>query len=207
MFPSGGAITLVDQPMTWSPESSVFSCGSGKRHVVGGVARREHAFDPPVAALDDVAVVDLHIGNEIRVAAGVEAHVAARSGGAGWSGAVRPVGIGRGPGQRLEPGRQGRVIVVGMGDQDVADRFAVERSDKGVEMRFVERPRVDHGHVSPADDVGACAGEGEGARVVGDHSPQQGRDLGDLAILEVDFAFERNVAAHALPSRFGRRSI
>src|SRR5665213_1343185 len=30
MSPSGGAITLVDQPMTWSPVNSVFSLASAK---------------------------------------------------------------------------------------------------------------------------------------------------------------------------------
>ena len=38
---SGGAITLVDQPITWSPENSAFSCGNAKQRwleVCPGVA-------------------------------------------------------------------------------------------------------------------------------------------------------------------------
>ena len=50
---------------------------------------------------------------------------------------------------------------MGMRDQDMGDRLAVERLEQGREMGLVERSRIDHRHIALADDVGACAGEGE----------------------------------------------
>ena len=65
----------------------------------------------PAAALDDVAVADRHVGREIRVAAGIEADIAARVRARRPPGAVRPVGIGLGAGRVFEasvPAASGR---------------------------------------------------------------------------------------------------
>jgi len=60
---------------------------------------------------------------------------------------------------------QGRVVGVGVGDQDVADSLAVEGRDQSLQVRGQHRAGVNDGNGAAPDDVGPRAGEGEGAGV------------------------------------------
>ena len=57
------------------------------------------------------------------------------------------------------------MIVVGMGDQDMGYRLAVERPIEGVDMLIQKRARVDDGDIAMANDIGPGSFEGEGAAV------------------------------------------
>ena len=83
---------------------------------------------------------------------------------------------------------QGRVISVVMGDQYVGDGLPSRRREYGVQMLGQVRAWINHGDLAAADDIGTCTQIGEGARVVGDDPPDQGRDL------ITDTVFEFNLA-------------
>ena len=69
MSPSGGAMTLVDQPITWSPLNRMLGSASAKHRWFEVWPGRVHRLEPPFAAGDLISVLDDDVGHEIPVAA------------------------------------------------------------------------------------------------------------------------------------------
>ena len=192
MSPSGGEMTLVDHPITWSPEEEDPVFAKREADVVRGVAGRVHALERPPVTLDEVAVPDLDLGDELHVASLL--HAAPPR-------AVRTVAVdGARPDPRLERPGSGRVVVVGVGDEDVAHLLARDRGGEGLHVIGERRPGVDDRDPAPADDVGAGPVQGEGARIAGDHPPHRDRtrrgDEVDPAVLELQRPPEGDLHAH-----------
>lgn len=90
------------------------------------------------------------------------------------------------------------MVAVGVGDEDVAHYTSRHRRQQGGEMRLVQRAGVDHRHLrprlGPTDDIGPRPREGEGTRIVGDHSLNQRRDLIAPPVGEIKIPNEGNHA-------------
>ena len=155
-----------------------------KAHVVRHMARREQRFERPSRPLDNIAIGQPHIRNEIMIDRGIEAKPGRR---------LRrdaAIGIGRSTGGGLELGRERRMIGMRVGDEDVAHRFAPQRIEQGGQMRIVVRSRIDHRQASLADDECRCALEGEGTGIIGQHAADQRRHGGHFAGCRVEIAVE-----------------
>ena len=118
-------MTLVDQPITWSPEKRTRSSRSAKQTWFevwpGGV----HALEGPAVARDDVAAPHLDLGDELHVSPLLRLHPVLPR-------AVRAVAVdGARPHLRLERAGGRRVVVVGVGDEDVAHLLTGDRGGKG----------------------------------------------------------------------------
>ncbi len=146
-------------------------------HVVRGVARGVHpTHRPSVTHGRDLTIADTHVGVEFEVGGLLQSDALldlARIRSVGLDAAVRTEGD-RGSTRLLaQPCGQRRVVGVAMGHQDRPDAHAFEAGGQGVAMFIEHRPRVDHGDVVVADDVGARSQVGVLRRVVGDHSPHE----------------------------------
>ncbi len=143
------------------------NAGTIKREgaVVGGVARRMESCDLPAIALKALTIAKRNVGHET--------DVGALGKGVGFAGVkrtrspMRPFGHGQRTGFSLQTARQGRVIAVGVADQDMADTPVTDRPHQRLEMRIVFRSGVQHGDgLAGADDVAVGAVKGEGRGVV-----------------------------------------
>ena len=173
-------------------EDPVFA--QGEADVVRGVARGVHALEGPAVPFYDVAVAHLDLGDELHVAALLDLHPAA-------AGSVRAIAVDCArPDHRLERPGGGRMVVVGMGDENVTHLLAVHCRSERFHMSRDVGPRIDDRDPAPADDVGAGAVQGEGARIAR-HDPPHGnrarwRDEVDPAVLELELAPERYFDGH-----------
>ena len=152
-----------------------------------------HSKDHPLP-LDEVAVSHLDLGHELHVAALLHLHSVLPR-------AVRTVAVdGARPHLRLERPGGGRVVVVGMGDEDVAHLLAGDGGGEGLYVVGKVRPRVDDRDPAAPDDVGAGPVEGEGARVARDDPPHghrpRGGDEVDSAVLELELAPKGDLHRH-----------
>ena len=132
--------------------------------VCPGVVTR---FQGPAVARHHVAVGERDVGAEIHVGAGIEA-----LGFADMERPRRPVrafGIDLGAGRRLHLRHGGGVVAMGVGDEDVGDRFAAHGVEQRRDMGVVVGTGIDDRHLAAADDVADRAFEGERARIIGDH--------------------------------------
>ena len=166
--------------------------------VVRGVAGRVHALEGPPVTLDEVAVPDLDLGDELHVAPLLHLPPAP-------SRAVRTVAVdGARPHLRLERPGGGRMVVVGVGDENVAHLLAGDRGGESLHVIGERRPRIDDRDPTPADDVGPGPVQGEGARIAGDHPPHGGRprrgDEVDPSVLELELSPEGDLHVHDLRS-------
>ena len=147
---------------------------------------------------DHVAVVELDVGRERKIARLLRLLVARRPG-------MRAVGIDLGAGRLGERGRRRHVIDMGVGDQDVRHRLAAHGAQHGVDMVLLVGAGIDDRHLAVADDVGAGALEGEGTGIVGDDAADQRRHFHRRAVVELEVLDEGN-AGHETLLRRGRAS-
>ena len=137
---------------------------------------RRQRLDGPAVAGHDFAVGERDVGAEIHVAAGVEP--------AGLADMQRPrramraFGINRGAGRCLDLGHGGRMVAMGVGDENVGHGLAAHGIEQRRDMGVVVRAGIEDRDFAAADDVADRAFEGERARIVGDHGPHAGRDFG-----------------------------
>ena len=141
--------------------------------VVRGVAGGGDGRHRPVRAGDDLAVRNLHVRFEVRLA------VLFRRTRFGVSPAED-----HGPGPRCEGAGEGGVVDMRVGDQDRRDALARDGGKDRLQMRRIIRARIDYSDFSGADDVGAGAEEGEGAGIVRHHPADQRGDLIDPTVLK-----------------------
>ena len=175
----------------------------GEAHVVGDVAGGVEALDAEPVADQHIAVAHDDVGDEVPIS---------RLGLLTSVGCVRPVrrirpvnrvvagaGIDRmGPEpvggssrRRRQRGGRGRVVRVGVGDQDVRHRSTVERREQGVDVGGQVRAGVDDGHLGLAEHVGPCSPGGVLARVVRHHTDDAVGDRHRLAVPRVELGQER----------------
>ena len=143
------------------------------------VARRVHSLQGPASAFDHVAILCYMVGPEIPVAAlfDLRRFLVAM---------MRAVTVGRCCGLFLHRRRGRGMVAVRVGDDLMGDRLAVEDVQQRRDMLVVERPRIDNGDVTAADDVGAGAHISERAWIVRNDPPDQRGDLLHLAVFELD---------------------
>jgi hypothetical protein len=178
--------------------------GKREAEMVRSVARRMNRRHAPTRSRHDIAVAQGVIGTEVVIAAffGDAAHTSA------ILGAARAVGteaVSGGARHVLQRRRRRRVIDMGMGDENVRHGLAGERFEQRFHMRGDCRAGIDDGDAVPADDVGAGALEGEGARVARDDAADERAQRGDGAVLDLEIAAEGNLNGHgaAIADRSG----
>ena len=134
--------------------------GQRKAEMVAGMAGGVNGSERPAGTRHALAIDEHTIGGIGRIEAGIGARaiVAQHQGRAADN-----LRTGRG----LQRRRGGRVIHVGVGDDDVRYRLANQPVDERAEMRRLSRAGIDHRHGAAglANHEGAGAGEGEGRRV------------------------------------------
>ena len=177
-------------------------------HVVRGVAGRGDGLEGESVPAHDRAVGKRHVRAERLVPAGIEPR-----GLRGMQRSRRPVralGVDGRAGLGLEPSRPGRMVPVGMGDENVRDGLAAHRIQNGGQVARVIRSGVDHRDFAAPDEVGERPLEGERPGVVGEDAPQPGRGFLDGFRGEVERLIERDVVGHGLaavtPTRVNRGS-
>ena len=110
--------------------------------------------------------------------------------------AVRTLRQRDGAGRRLDGSRGGRMVAMGVGDEDVRHGLAAHRIEQRRDMGFVVRAGIDDRHLAAADDVAHRPLEGERARVVAQQAAHARRDLLDPAGRQVEALVESDVVAH-----------
>jgi len=165
-----------------------------KRHVVGGVARRRHRFEPPTGTRHDLAIGERDVGMKVVIAGGIERACLADM--ERPRRPVRPLPVGLGARRRLDAGGTGRVIPVRMSDQDMGDGLAAHRIEQRRPMGLVDRAGIDDGDSAAAHDVAHGALEGERPRIVAEQSPHPRDHLFDLPGRQVEAAVEGDVLGH-----------
>ncbi len=124
----------------------------------------------PVPALDGGAVRERHVGAEGMVAA-LPALVRRRH--------VRAEAVGTRAGCGLQRRDAGRVVAMGVGDEDMGDPLAFRGAQDRREVVGILGPRVEHGDgAAGADDPGVGAAPGEGAGIAAEEAADAGGDLG-----------------------------
>ena len=182
MSPSGGAMTLVDQPITWSPLNRMPASGSAKHRwfeVWPGVCTASNRHLPPA-----ISSPSLHddIGREVPVAAFLAARLAAPAAG------MRPEAVGRRAGRFLQRLRRRRVVAMRVGDEDMGDPLAGEARQQRVDVLGKVGPGIDDRDLALADDIGAGAAERERAGVARDDAPDPRRHRFEPAVFERELA-------------------
>ena len=172
MSPSGGAITLVDQPITWSPLNRMPAVGQREAQMVRGVARRVHRLEAPARRRrSDRRRAPSISGDEIPVAALLDRRVAAPAAG------MRAEAVGRGAGRRLAAraaaGEWSRWVWVTRICVTCSPR---EAGQQRLDMLVEIRAGIDHRDLAVADDIGAGAAEGERAGIARDDAADHRRD-------------------------------
>ena len=130
-----------------------FLFGQTEAQVVRGMARGMDRLQGPALAFDNIAVADREVGNELMVAAFL--HIARRAA------AMGPEAVGFSAGGGGDQPRRRRMIEMGVGDDLVADGFAVEGRKNGVHVFGKLGPRVDHRDLAAPDQISAGAVECE----------------------------------------------
>ena len=170
---------------------------AGKQHIflpqmiagmVRGMARRINRLQGPALGIQDIGIVGQGVGHVIRI--GLFVRDGAVRGLAYAAMAVRAAAPDMGIRLRLQRRRARGMVAMGMGDDDVADAFAIQRRYQGLEMFVDLRSRVDHRYLALADDEGAGAVDGEIAGIAGDDAAHQRRHLVDHAVFEGEVAHE-----------------
>ena len=184
MLPSGGEITAVDQPMTWSPVGSALSSRTAKQRWLRCAPACDR-LGRPAGARHDLAVAQGDVGLEIMVAALLGGDARRRLG-------MATEGVDRRAGRLGHGARGRRMIGVGVGDEDVRDRLAAHRVEHGVDVVGHVRAGIDDRHLAVADDVGAGAHEGEGTGVLRHHAPDQRRDALRRAVGGIELLDEQD---------------
>jgi hypothetical protein len=152
-----------------------------ERQMVRGVPRREDGGQGEARRGHGGAVGKDDVGSEVEVARGIEQRAAGAAGPGRPAAAMGPVSGGRGAGQRLQAGGQGRMVAMGVGDQDARHGLAGEGVNQCCPMRGVVGAGIDDGDLAGADDIGVGAGEGERSRIAADQAADQRRQPVDPA--------------------------
>jgi hypothetical protein len=170
-----------------------------KRHMVGGVAGRRHRLDGPTRPSDDIAIGKRAVGPELGIVACIHARGLAdveRS-----RGTVRAFGQHQGPGRRLDWRHCGGVVAMGVGDENMRDRFPPHGVEERSNVGLVERTGIDDGDLPSTDDIGDGPLEREWPGVVGEQPPHARHDLLHRFGGKLEAAIKRDVGAHAKNSR------
>ena len=141
--------------------------------MIGGVAGRLQRFDRRAAEFESVAFAKRRVRRIVRVMRGVEA--GSDDVDVGRRRIRRAAGDDRSR-RLLQRARRRGMVAMRVGDEDVAQPFALDRLEQGVEMARIGRARIDDRDVAAADDIGAGSLIGEGTRIGGDQASQERRD-------------------------------
>ena len=92
----------------------------------------------------------------------------------------------------------GGVVTMGMGDEQVGHRAAVDCGHERINVRILGRPWVNNCHPLITDDVGAGTGEGELAGVLARDPLHQPRHLVDGTVGDFVVKVELRSCSHRL---------
>jgi hypothetical protein len=126
--------------------------------------------------------------------------------------AMRAAADDQGPGGGLEGAGGGRVIAVGMRDDDMGHRLLAHGVEQRRDMRRQVGSGIDDGDPSTADDVATGALERERARIAGQHAPNQGAERHALPGGGIEILIEGERVAHgcslaASPPQLGQPAV
>ena len=85
------------------------------------------------------------------------------------------------------------MVHMGVGNDDMRDRFARKRGFDVFDMLFDHRAGVYDGDFALADDIRVGTDMGERTGVLGNDAPDAGGDFLRRAVFERHFLFERNI--------------
>ena len=190
MSPSGGAITLVDQPITVIAAEQDALSRHGETKMVRRMSRGVDCLELPATAGDRIAVVHGHVGREIPIPAFLDRRLAAPASGMGAK------TIGRGTGRRSHCRRRRRMVAMGMGDQDMGHPLAGEAGQQCRDVLVEIRAGIDDRDLALADYVGPGALEGKRARIARDDTANARRHPLKPTIFERKLAAERDLGSH-----------
>src|SRR5690349_12654132 len=123
----------------------------GKREVIGGMTGGCHRLHSPACTLDEIAVLHLDIGPEITVSAGFRIVLLALE--AGPRRPMRTLCIDGSAGRLLDPAGVGRMVAMGVGDEDVGDGLPAHGVEQRFRMRLTVRTGIDDGDLILSEDV------------------------------------------------------
>ncbi len=118
----------------------------------------------PAVAADHLAVGERAVGPEVGVVGGFEPRPVADMQRA--RGAMRAFGQNQRAGRRLDRRHAGRMVAVGVGDENMRDGLAAHRVEQRRAVHGIVGAGIDDGDFAAADDVAHRALEGERARIV-----------------------------------------
>ena len=90
------------------------------------------------------------------------------------------------------------MVAMAMRHEDICEALAFDRGGDRLQMPLVGGTRIDDGDLAAADDVAIGAEKGIGAGIVGDDTPNAGRDLLGDAIIDILTAIESKRCRHGL---------
>src|SRR5579875_3247824 len=163
-------MTLVDQPMTWSPLNRMPCSGQAKHRwfeVWPGVCTASSSHPGPLTRSPS------------------------RSAMSGTKPQSPPSSTAASAGARRR-----RMIAMGVGDEDVRDALVAEPGEQSLDMLGKIGAGIDHGDRAFADDIGAGALERERARVPRNDAAQPGRDALEPAVGDGKIAMQRKIGGH-----------
>ena len=121
---------------------------------------------------------------------------------------MRPLRVDCGAGRRLDLGHRGRMIAMGVGDENMGDGLAAHRVEQRRDMGVVVGAGIEDRHLAAADDVADRALEGERARDCWPPRRAPAAPPRRRSGLEIESFVERDVVAHAgLHRQLPRRGL
>ena len=129
-----------------------------KAEMIGGMTRRGNGFERPAVLRDDFAIAEYAVRRVAAVKSGIGARATIFNREKGAADNFRA-------GCFFERGGSRAVIAMGMGADDVADRFALGRSEDRFDMARVFGARIDDRDIAVTDNIGLGASIGEGRRI------------------------------------------
>src|SRR5262249_22932078 len=90
----------------------------------------------------------------------------------------------------------GRVVAMGVSHNNVRDGFVPNRIEERLDMRFVERPRIDDRNAISADNVADRSLKGERPWIVAEQPAHAGIHFLDLPGRKVEALVERDIVTH-----------
>ena len=100
--------------------------------------------------------------------------------------------------KRLQGARAIAMVAMAMRHEDMCEALAFDRGGDRLQVPLVGGTRIDDGDLAAADDVAIGAEKGIGAGIVGDDTPDAGRDLLGDAIIDILTAIESKRCRHGL---------
>src|SRR5262245_40980121 len=158
------------------------------------MTRRGDRFKAPSIAGHHVAINELEIGIKVAIASSIETRRLIEVEFA--CSAMRALAESGRPRCGLDARCSRRMVAMSMRDDDMRDRLVPNGSEERLDMRFVERPGIDDGNTTTADNIAHRSLEGERSGIVAEQPAHARIDLFDPARRKVEALVKRDIVTH-----------